>query len=144
MGEFGPNTALVVEFLARLGALEPAQIAEVVAAWRERPREELKIAHRAVQALADEDATWREQLRLAQEEIFAWMEGRTTEHQERAYVSREDTRIRETAGPAVADAVAALVMADMLEPEDAAALYAPWAEAVGEPALPEYEDDDSD
>jgi hypothetical protein len=35
-------------------------------------------------------------------------------------------------------------MADMLEPEDAAALYAPWAEAVGEPALPEYEDDDSD
>ena len=144
VGEFGPNTALVVEFLARLGALEPAQIAEVVAAWRERPREELKIAHRAVQALADEDATWREQLRLAQEEIFAWMEGRTTEHQERAYVSREDTRIRETAGPAVADAVAALVMADMLEPEDAAALYAPWAEAVGEPALPEYEDDDSD
>ncbi len=144
VGEFGPNTALVVEFLARLGALETARVAEVVAEWRERPREELKIAHRAVQALADEDATWREQLRLAQEEVFAWMEGRTTEHQEGAYVAREDARIRQTAGPAVADAVAALVMADMLEPEDAAALYAAWAETVGEPALPEYEEDETD
>jgi hypothetical protein len=33
-------------------------------------------------------------------------------------------------------------MADMLEAEDAEVLYAPWAEIVKEPALPEYEEDD--
>jgi hypothetical protein len=43
----------------------------------------------------------------------------------------------------VADAIAALVMADMLEPEDAETLYAPWAETVGQPALPTYEDDET-
>jgi len=37
-------------------------------------------------------------------------------------------------------------MADMLEPEDAAALYAAWAEVIGEPVLPtfEYEEDDAE
>jgi hypothetical protein len=44
----------------------------------------------------------------------------------------------------VADSVAALAMADMLEPEDAETLYASWAEVVGEPALPTYEDEDGD
>ena len=39
---------------------------------------------------------------------------------------------------------AALAMADILEAEDAETLYAPWAEAIGEPALPSYEDDESD
>jgi hypothetical protein len=140
-GEFGPNTALVVEFIAKLGALDAALTAELIAAWRTQPKEELKIAHRALQALADEDATWREQMRLAQEEIFAWMEGRTTKHRDRSF-GTDNARVRESAGPAVADAVAALVMADMLEPEDTETLYAPWAEVVKAPELPRYEEDD--
>jgi hypothetical protein len=61
-----------------------------------------------------------------------------------ASVSKEDLRAREVAGPAVADAVAAIAMADMLEPEDAAALYAAWAEVVGEPILPTFEDEEGD
>jgi hypothetical protein len=61
-----------------------------------------------------------------------------------ASVSKEDLRAREVAGPAVADAVAAIAMADMLEPEDAAALYAAWAEVIGEPVLPTFEDDEGD
>ena len=140
-GEFGPNTALVVDFLTRLSGLDSIGTGEVVAAWREQPKEELKAAHRSLQALADEDRKWREQLRLAQEEIFAWMDHRTTKLLER-YSATSDARIRESAGPAVADAVAALVMADMLEPDDAETLYAPWAKTVGQPALPEYEDED--
>jgi len=143
VGEFGPSTPIVVEFLARLTALQTAEIGELLTVWREQPKEELRAAHRNLQALADEDAAWREQLRLAQEEVFAWMDGRATKYHE-VPVGMDTSRVRESAGPAVADAVAALVMADMLEPEDAEALYAPWAEVVGEPGLPAYEDEDEE
>jgi hypothetical protein len=140
-GPFGPNSELVIKFLNRLGKLDGSMTAALVAAWREQPKDGLKVAHRAMQSLADEDATWREQLRLAQEEIFAWMENQTTKYFEYGQNTKDDTRARELAGPAVADAIAALVMADILEPEQAETLYAPWAEVVSEPELPKYEDD---
>jgi hypothetical protein len=143
-GPFGPNTELVIQFLDKLTSLDGAQIVELVSGWRDQPKDELRVAHRALQALADEDHTWREQLRLAQEEVFAWMESRTTTYLEHFATTKEDARARESAGPAVADAVAALVMADVLEDEDAEILYAPWAELIGEPALPTYEDEDSE
>lgn len=139
-GPFGPNSELVVEFLGKLGDLDLAQTSELVAAWREQPKEELKVAHRALQAAADEDQTWREQLRLAQEEVFAWMDHRPTSILTASNASMEETRARELAGPSVADAIAALVLADILEADDAETLYAPWADVVGEPALPTYED----
>lgn len=144
VGEFGPNTPLVLEFFDKLANLEVLQIAEVVAVWRDQPKEELKTAHFNLQALADEDATWREQLRLAQEEVFAWMDHQPTAYHDHSIVPRDKARGREVAGPAMADAVAALVMADILEPEDAEVLYAPWAEVIGEPALPEFEESDED
>jgi hypothetical protein len=140
VGEFGPNTPLVIEFLKRLSALETAEIGELVTVWREQPKEPLRTAHRNLQALADEDAKWREQLRLAQEEVFAWIEGRATTHHDKP-LRNDSSRAREVAGPVVADSVAALAMADMLESEDAEALYASWAEVVGEPALPAYEEE---
>jgi hypothetical protein len=143
-GEFGPNTKLVVDFLDRLGTLEAAKVVDLIAAWREQPKEELRVAHRALQDLADEDEKWREQLRLAQEEIFAWMDGRTTNYMDLPVAGKEAATAREIAGPVVADTVAALVMADILEPEDADTLYAPWAEVVGEPALPTFEDEDDE
>jgi hypothetical protein len=40
--------------------------------------------------------------------------------------------------------VTALVLADLLEREDAETLFAPWGEAVGDPSLPEYSDEDED
>jgi hypothetical protein len=141
-GPFGPNTELVITFLNKLGVLDLAQTSALVDTWREQPKEELKVAHRAMQALADEDETWREQLRLAQDEVFAWMENRTTKYFEYGITTKDETRARELAGPAVADAIAALVLADMLETEEAEVLYAPWAEVVAEPELPTYEDDD--
>ena len=142
-GEFGPNTELVLQFLTKLAALTAAETSELVAAWRRQPKEELRIAHRNLQALADEDRRWREQLRLAQEEVFAWMSGRSEKRDYSFGAPQSLARVREPAGPAVADAVAAIAMADMLEPKDAETLYAPWAEVVKEPALPQYEDDEA-
>jgi len=144
VGEFGPNTPLVVEFLEKLANLDATEIPEVIAVWRDQPKEELKSAHRNLQTLADEDENWREQLRLAQEEIFAWMDYQPTKYHDHSLATRDKARSREVAGPAVADAVAALVMADILEREDAETLYAPWADVVGEPALPAFEEDDED
>jgi hypothetical protein len=143
-GEFGPNTALIGEFLTKLGALNAAQTAELVAAWREQPKENLRVAHRSLQDLADESKRWREQMRLAQEEIFTWMEGEDSKYLERSHAPKEEIRLRESAGPALADAVAALVMTDMLDADEAETLYAAWAEVVGEPALPQYEEDEED
>jgi hypothetical protein len=142
-GPFGPNTELVVKFLEKLAGLDAAQIATLVETWRDQPKEDLKVAHRALQALADEEKLWREQLRLAQEEVFAWMESRTTTYLEHFATTKDDAQVREIAGPVVADSVAALTMADVLEPEDAIVLYAPWSYVIGEPELPSYEEDGS-
>jgi hypothetical protein len=95
-----------------------------------------------LQALADENPKWRDQMHLAQEEVFAWMAGRSEKRDYSFGAPQSLARVREPAGPAVADAVAALAMADMLEDGDAETLYAPWADVVKEPALPEYEEDD--
>ena len=56
---------------------------------------------------------------------------------------------RKMAGPALADAVAALVLGDLLEIEDAEILYRPWFNLIGVPPLPEQaekaeEDDEGD
>ena len=143
-GPLGPNTELVITFLDRLAGLEAQRIASLVSAWRDQPKEALKAAHHALQGVADEEKLWREQLRLAQEEVFAWMDSRTTAYMEHFATTTDDAKTRESAGPVVADAIAALTMADVLPAEDAAVLYAPWAEVVGEPELPAYEDEDED
>ncbi len=142
--EFGPNEELVLELLTRLAELTAMEISELVGAWRGQPKEDLKVAHRSLQDLVDEDPKWREQLRLAQDEVFAWMAARggDTRRDYSFGAPRDAVEVRRPAGPAVADAVAALVMADILEPEDAETLYAPWAEVIGTPDLPEFEDEE--
>jgi hypothetical protein len=142
--EFGPNEGLVLALLTRLASLTSTEISELVEAWRDQPKEDLRIAHRNLQDLVDEDPKWREQLRLAQDEVFAWMAGRGGETR-RDYsfgAPKDAVELRRPAGPVAADAVAALVMADILEPEDAETLYAPWAEVIGTPELPQFEDED--
>ena len=142
-GQFGPNDGLVMALLDKLAGLSGAEISELVAAWRRQPKDELKVAHRNLQDLTEEDHQWREQLRLAQEEVFAWMAGHAGEGRLDYSISASGStpEVRRSAGPVAADAVAALVMADILEREDAVTLYAPWAEVVGTPELPEYEDE---
>jgi hypothetical protein len=142
-GQFGPNDGLVMALLDKLAGLSGAEISELVAAWRRQPKDELRVAHHNLQDLTEEDHQWREQLRLAQEEVFAWMAGHAGEGRLDYSISASGStpEVRRSAGPVAADAVAALVMADILEPEDAVTLYAPWAEVVGTPELPEYEDE---
>ncbi len=141
-GDFGPNTELVRQFLAKLVELSPDQLTELTAFWNGQSKADLRQAHRAMQELAKEDQTWRRQIKTAQDQITTWANGTQT-----ARVPRQDralsteVEVRAAALPPAIDAVSALVLADLLEPEDAQTLYAAWEATVGEPKLPEYESD---
>ena len=141
-GEFGPNTKLVRQFLVKLDELTPDQAGELTGFWNRQSKADLRQAHRAMQELAKEDETWREQIRAAQDQIATWTNGPhgvKALRQDRALAAEIAARVA-ALRPAV-DAVSALVLADLLEPEDAEALYAAWEATVGEPKLPEYEED---
>jgi len=125
-GEYGPNTPLLLELLERMQTLTLDELVKVEQAWKTADREDLKAAHHAVEAAVREDRDWREQVKVAQEQVVKWASARAG---------------RQSLIPPLVDCVAALVLADILEPEDAEILYAPWADVVGEPKLPTYEDD---
>jgi hypothetical protein len=142
--KFGPNTELVRQFLARLGELTPVQMTELTAFWNGQSKADLKQAHRAMQELAKEDETWRNQIRAAQEEISTWSNGPTVTRSPRTdQKAANEVDARLAALPPAVDAISALVLADLLEPEDAETLFAAWEATIGEPKLPEYEDDRS-
>ena len=141
-GEFGPNTELVRQFLVKLDELTPDQDRELTAFWRGQSKADLRQAHRAMQELVKEDETWREQIRAAQDQIATWTNGPhgvAALRQDRALAAEIAARL--AALPPAVDAISGLVLADLLEPEDAEALYAAWDATVGEPKLPEYEED---
>lgn len=141
-GEFGPNTELVRQFLAKLDELTPEQAAELTASWREQSKSDLRLAHRAMQELVREDQTWRDQVKAAQDQVASWANRPHLSrpiHPDRTPVGDVEAWAR--ALPATVDAVSALVLADLLEPEDAESLYAAWETTIGEPKLPEFEDD---
>jgi hypothetical protein len=141
-GEFGPNTESVRQFLVKLGELTPESVVELTAFWHGQSKADLRQAHRAMQELVKEDETWREQVRAAQEQVTAWTNGsHTAQALRQDRMLARDVEARLAALPPATDAVSALVLADLLEPEDAEALYAAWDATVGRPKLPEYEDD---
>ncbi len=135
-GVFGPNTQIVLAFIEKLNELTTDEITALVEAWRDLNKHDLRIAHKHLQSLADEDPRWHEQLRLAQEEVLGWMSGKTGAE---TRVTTALARVREPAGPVVADSIAALVVADILDPEDAETLYEAWAAVVKVPELPAFE-----
>jgi hypothetical protein len=140
--EFGPNSELVRQFLAKLGELTTVQMSELTAFWNEQPKAELRQAHKAMQRLAKEDETWRDQVRAAQDQITTWSNGPHLSVGMRADKKlASDRDVRLAAMPPAVDAVSALVLADLLEPEEVDALYTAWEATIGEPKLPEYEDD---
>jgi hypothetical protein len=136
-GEFGPNSDSVADFLNRLWLLSPDQVTRLVSGWREAPQEQLEQAHEALHELVEEDPEWRDQVRRAQEKISPWLNGGRLQETASFMGQTGQSATRQMAGPALADAVAALVVGDLLEPEDADALYAPWFNLVGAPPLPE-------
>jgi hypothetical protein len=126
-GKFGPNTPLLMDMFERLRGLTIDDLVKIERVWKATNREDRKAAHRAVEVTVREDHAWRDQVKVAQEQVVKWASMRE---------GRQDFV------PPLVDCVAALVLADILEPEDAQTLYEPWAAAVGEPKLPTYEDDE--
>jgi hypothetical protein len=135
-GEFGPNTDVVTDFLNRLWLLTPDEVTRLVSGWQEAPPELLEHAHESLHDLVDEDEGWRDQVRAAQEKVSPWLNGGRLVETASFMGSTGVSTTRRMAGPALADAVAALVVGDLLDPEDAEALYAPWFNLVGAPPLP--------
>jgi hypothetical protein len=136
-GEFGPNSNEVVDFMNRLWLLAPEQIGRLVTGWQDAPRDELKSAHDAIQELANENPECREQVRAAQEKLAPWLNSGRVAETAGILGQTGQGDMRKMAGPALADATAALVLGDLLEPADAETLYAPWYNIMGAPELPE-------
>lgn len=135
-GEFGPNTDTVADFLNRLWLLSAEQVTRLVSSWQDAPREQLGMAHEDLHDLVEEDPESRDQVRRAQEKITPWLNGGRLEETAGFMGQTGQGGTRKMAGPALADAVAALVVGDLLAPEDAEVLYAAWFNLVGAPPLP--------
>jgi hypothetical protein len=141
-GEFGPNTDAVADFLNRLWLLSAEQVTRLVSSWQDAPPEHLEVAHEALHDLVEEDPESRDQVRRAQEKITPWLNGGRLQETASFMGQTGQGGTRKMAGPALADAVAALVVGDLLAPEDAEMLYAPWFNLVGAPPLPVAADGD--
>ena len=140
--EFGPNTDTVTDFMNRLWLLAPDQVGRLVSSWQNADGDRLKEAHEALRALVDEDPEWYEQVRHAQEKLGSWLNAVRVEQMAGFLGQAGQGESRKMAGPALADAVAALVLGDLLDRRDAETLYAPWFNLIGAPELPEAEDED--
>jgi hypothetical protein len=134
---FGPNSDAVTDFLNRLWMLAPEQVGRLVGGWENTPREDLRRAHQSMQDLVDEDPEWREQVRHAQDRLSPWLNAGRIQETAGFLGQAGQGESRKMAGPALADAVAALVLGDLLEPEDAEVLYGAWFNLIGAPPLPE-------
>jgi len=136
-GEFGPNSNSVIDFMNRLWLLTPEQVGRLVGAWKNAPHEDLKTAHDSIRELAEENEECREQVRAAQDKLAPWLNSGRVAETAGILGQTGSGESRKMAGPALADAIAALVLGDLLDPADAEALYAPWYNLMGAPELPE-------
>jgi len=138
--EFGPNADAVTDFLNRLWLLTPEQVGRLVGGWQNVDRDDLKAAHEGLRAAADEDTEWRDQVRHAQDKLAPWLNAGRMEETAGFLGQTGQGESRKMAGPALADAVAALVLGDVLDRGDAETLYGPWFNLIGAPPLPEAEE----
>jgi hypothetical protein len=143
VGEFGPNGTLVDELLSRLWMLTPEQVGRMIGGWQNIDRGELKAAHDAVKEIAEDDSEIRKQLVAAQSKITPWVNGARSSEQNVFLGAAGQRDSRGMAGPALADAVSALVVGDLLDPFDAETLYSAWFSVVGAPSLPEEAEPES-
>jgi hypothetical protein len=135
-GKFGPNSDAIADFLNRLWLLTPEQIGRLVSSWKEVDRHKLKAAHEDLQVVVDEDPEWREQVRHAQDELGPWLNAGRLEDMAGFLGQAGQGESRKMAGPALADAAAALVLAGLLDRKHAETLYGPWFNVIGGPPLP--------
>ncbi len=134
--KFGPNADAITDFLNRLWLLTPEQVGRLVGGWQNVDRDDLRAAHESLQAAADEDPDWRDQVRHAQEQLSPWLNSGRIQETAGFLGAAGQGESRKMAGPALADAVAALVLGDVLERRHAETLYGPWFNLIGAPPLP--------
>jgi hypothetical protein len=139
-GKFGPNSDSVTDFLNRLWLLAPEQVGRLVSGWQNVDRKDLKTAHEGLRAVVDEDPDWRDQVRRAQEELAPWLNAGRIQDTAGFLGQAGQGESRKMAGPALADAIAALVLGDLLKRSHAELLYGPWFNLIGAPLLPAAED----
>jgi hypothetical protein len=135
-GKFGPNADAIADFLNRLWLLTPEQVGRLVGGWQNVDRDDLKAAHESLQAAADEDQDWRDQVRHAQEQLAPWLNSGRIQETAGFLGAAGQGESKKMAGPALADAVAALVLGDVLKRRHAETLYGPWFNLIGAPPLP--------
>jgi hypothetical protein len=140
--EFGPNSDTVTDFLNRLWLLTPEQVGRLVSGWQNADRDGLKAAHEALRALVEEDPEWREDVRRGQEKLAPWLNAARLEAMAGFLGQAGQGESRKMAGPTLADAIAALILGDLLDRRDADALYGPWFNLIGAPQLPVAEEEE--
>jgi hypothetical protein len=136
-GKFGPNSDSVTDFLNRLWLLAPEQVGRLVSGWQNVDRKDLKTAHEGLRAVVDEDPEWRNEVRRAQDELSPWLNAGRIQDTAGFLGQAGQGESRKMAGPALADAIAALVLGDLLKRRHAEVLYGPWFNLIGAPPLPE-------
>jgi hypothetical protein len=139
-GKFGPNSDSVTDFLNRLWLLAPEQVGRLVSGWQNVDRKDLKTAHEGLRAVVDEDPEWRDEVRRAQDELSPWLNAGRIQDTAGFLGQAGQGESRKMAGPALADAIAALVLGDLLKRRHAEVLYGPWFNLIGAPPLPAAED----
>jgi hypothetical protein len=131
----------VGDFLNRLWLLTPEQVGRLVSSWQGSNRDDLAVAHEGLQALVHETTEGHEELRAqvknAQDKLIPWLNGGRIEDTAGFLGQTGQGESRKMAGPTLADAMAALVLGDLLERADAETLYGPWFNLVGAPPLPD-------
>jgi hypothetical protein len=143
--EYGPNSDAVTDFLNRLWLLSPEQVSRLVSGWQGVDRDSLAAAHDALRSLVEpadaaeeaDEHELRDQIKHAQDQLIPWLNGGRIEDTAGFLGQSGRGEPRRMAGPALADAIAALVIGDLLERPDAEALYGPWFNLIGAPPLPE-------
>jgi hypothetical protein len=140
--QFGPNSELVTRLIERIRDLTAEEALRLAASFREQPKSGLRQAHDAVRDVVAEDQAWRGQVKAAQDAVADILTAKVVRHATmRTDLIEKEQAARRAALPAAVDAATALVLADLLELEDAELLFGPWADTIGEPDLPEFEDD---
>ena len=129
MKEFGPNQAAVEAFLARLETVDQVQALFLAGFDSDDPAR-----HRARRAMLDAATHGGRQKPLAavQDEVKDWVNGWFSGGPQLSAYGRDVTpgEAAVNAAPAILDAAGALVVRDLLAPEDVDALMGPWRELV--------------
>jgi hypothetical protein len=138
--DYGPNGELVNRLIEKVRDLTTEDAMRLTESWRGQSKADLRQAHAALKDVVEEDATWRAQVKAAQDAVADLLTAKLVHRATmRTDVMEKYRAARQAAMPAAVDAVSALVLADLLEPEDAETLFGPWADTIGDPALPEFE-----